>query len=377
MKVNLNRPDNWADFENLCFHLWRSIWGDMACHRNGRKGQKQDGVDIYGKPPFATKYTGVQCKGKNVNYGSALTTKEIDAECHNAANFKPELGSFIMATTSASDTKIQEYCRKINEQKKYNYEVDAWSWDDIEEEVQCRPDVMEIFYPAIKVDEPVNKINISKTTPSNKLHAFFTRPNLFAFLNMSDVNMLDNLAYEMAINAFEHGNAKRFSISVDGHKITFRDNGTQFDPRNLLKKNIGRGGYITLKYAQENFSYDYSYDKENVFELTYKNCETYDCNERHTILLDVEDVLGTSKAREFAYSEICKIPGGVNHIVVDICGKYIHPPVSIVITFFDVLLSILKSHQEVNVYIPYGLKYYPSLVDKYQDDARIKFIMKM
>lgn len=375
MKVNLQHPDNWEVFENLCFHLWKSIWGDHLSHLNGRRGQRQDGVDIYGKPPFSSKYTGIQCKGKNANYGSALTTNEIDAECQNAANFKPVLGSFIMATTSARDASIQEHCRKINDEKKYNYEVDTWSWDDIAEEVQCRPEVMERFYPTIKVEEYVNKINISRITPSNKLHAFFTRPNLFGYLNMSDVDMLDNLAYEMAVNAFEHGGATNFSICVDGPKITFRDNGNPFDPQCLLKEDNSRGGSLTLKYAQENFSYHYLYDEENIFELTYKNDIDSDINARHTILLDVEDVFGTSKTHEFAYSEIFKIPGGVNHIVIDIYGKS-NPAISIVFRFFNDLLTILKPNQNVNVYVPYGLYYYNSLIDTFRNDTRIKFMMK-
>ena len=376
MRINLKHPANWEDFEDLCFHLWKSIWGDHASHPNGRRGQRQNGVDIFGKPPFNELYTGIQCKGKNENYDKQLTIDEIDKECTNAKDFKPQLGAFVMATTSPRDTTLQEHCRQLNSQKTYDFEVDTWSWDDIEDEVQCRPDVMERFYPGIKEVELVNEVRLSRITPSNKLHAFFSRPRLLDFLNRLHVNMLDNITYELATNAFEHGKATYFNISVEGTKIVYRDNGIEFDPQTLLETEIKRGGSITLKYIKDVFSFNYQYDGENIFELIYMdNGFTRETEENYSINLNVQDVFGRSQSQEMAFQEISKIPGDVKHVIIDIWGKS-NPAISIVFSFFEILQKLLRPDQSVRVYLPDGLFYYKSLVEQFKEDSRIKFILK-
>lgn len=376
MRINLNYPANWEDFENLCFHLWKSIWGDYASHPNGRRGQRQNGVDIYGKPPFRESYTGVQCKGKNGNYGKELTIEEIDKECENAKGFDPKLDSFIMATTSPRNAKIQKYCREINSKKTYDYELDCWSWDDIEEEVQCRPDVMEKFYPSIKNSELVNEIRISRITPSNKLHAFFSRPGLLDYLNRFAVNLLDNIAYELAINAFEHGNATYFKISIEGKRIVLKDDGGEFNPLILLETKEKRGGSTTLKYANNIFAFKYQYKNGNILELSYcDNESSREGDESYSVCLNVQDVFGRSQTQEVAYQEIVRIPGDVKHIVIDICGK-MNPAISIVYGFFYILQKLIKSDQSIHVYLPHRLYYYEDLKEQFKEDARIQFIMK-
>ena len=124
-------PANWDMFENICCDLWKHIWADPKTHIHGRKGQSQNGIDIYGKPLFSYSYSGVQCKGKNRYYGNALKTTEVDSECEKARGFQPQLDTFIIATTSPRDKKIQEYCRTITQQKKYPFAVDTWAWEDI------------------------------------------------------------------------------------------------------------------------------------------------------------------------------------------------------------------------------------------------------
>ena len=376
MRINLPHPANWEDFEDLCFQLWKSIWGDHASHPNGRRGQRQNGVDIYGRSPFHEPYTGVQCKGKNGNYGQKLTREEIDTECENAKDFKPQLDTFIMATTSPRDVDVQEHCREITFQKKYSFEVDTWSWDDIEEEVQCRPEIMEIFYPKIKELELVNEIRVSRITSSNRLHAFFSRPGLLDYLNRFNVEMLDNITYELATNAFEHGKATYFNVTIDGSKIIYKDNGSAFNPITLLETEMNRGGSVTLRYAKEVFAFNYRYERENIFELTHiGNDAVGEKEESYSINLNVQDVFGRSQTQELAFREISKIPGNVSYIVIDISGKG-NPAISIVYGFFYVLQKLIKLDQRVRVYLPNGLYYYKDLVNLFNEESRFEFILK-
>ena len=64
--TQIKKPKNWQDFEKLCKNLWGEIW-DCAdtIKRNGRIGQQQYGVDVYGIPKGETSYYGIQCKCKD------------------------------------------------------------------------------------------------------------------------------------------------------------------------------------------------------------------------------------------------------------------------------------------------------------------------
>ena len=65
MKKQLRKPENWQDFESLCKVLWGEIWNCPEIKKNGRTGQTQHGVDVYGTPQGETEYYGIQCKGKD------------------------------------------------------------------------------------------------------------------------------------------------------------------------------------------------------------------------------------------------------------------------------------------------------------------------
>lgn len=127
-------PENWQDFELLCKKLWGEIWNcPTTIKRNGRNGQNQCGVDIYGAPNGGIEYYGIQCKGKD-NYTQAqITTKEIDTEIERAKNFKPTLKAFYFATTAVKDARIEEYIRKKNVENvgKGGFIIDIFSWEDI------------------------------------------------------------------------------------------------------------------------------------------------------------------------------------------------------------------------------------------------------
>jgi hypothetical protein len=57
-------PPSWSKFEEICADLFSRIWNDTQLVRYGRDGQRQNGVDIYGKESGAD--SGVQCKGKRL-----------------------------------------------------------------------------------------------------------------------------------------------------------------------------------------------------------------------------------------------------------------------------------------------------------------------
>lgn len=141
--TQIRKPENWQDFEKLCKKLWGEVWEcSDTIQRNGRIGQPQHGVDIYGIPKGECEYYGIQCKGKDDYAQSILTTEEIDNEIKKALLFKPALKRLIFATTANKNVKTEEYIRIKNIENKRNglFEVYLSSWEDIIDLLEERRD---------------------------------------------------------------------------------------------------------------------------------------------------------------------------------------------------------------------------------------------
>ncbi len=144
-------PANWQDFEALCRDLWRQQWSDPATQRNGRQGQPQHGVDVFGRPGQGADWAGVQCKLKSQITGSRLTAAEIEAEVEQARQFNPALASFTIATTAPADVRAQEAARRITEAQLANgsFPVEVKAWDEIEQDLGGFPELLAKHYPQL------------------------------------------------------------------------------------------------------------------------------------------------------------------------------------------------------------------------------------
>ena len=130
---SLRRPANWQDFETLCKKLWGEIWNCPEIKKNGRAGQEQNGVDIYGIPFGEDGYFGIQCKGKDEYTNKQFTEAEIDREIKMAKDFDPPLKKLYFATTAVKDAGIEAYIRNQNLKNKAagSFEIHIFSWEDI------------------------------------------------------------------------------------------------------------------------------------------------------------------------------------------------------------------------------------------------------
>jgi hypothetical protein len=134
MKKTIQKPENWQDFETLCKKLWGEIWGiPTKIKKNGRNGQSQAGVDVYGCPKGEANYWGIQCKGKDDYSDAKLSKMEIDREIIKAKSFQPKLDIFIFATTMNKDSEIEEYVRlkDLESRKNGDFEILLFCWEDI------------------------------------------------------------------------------------------------------------------------------------------------------------------------------------------------------------------------------------------------------
>jgi len=106
-------------FEDFCRDLWELVWNDPNARRNGRRGQAQCGVDVYGIPDGADRYEGVQAKA----VADPLTDAEIQDEIDQAKKFDPPLRRLIIATGAPRDANGQKYVRNVNLQHRKQYEA--------------------------------------------------------------------------------------------------------------------------------------------------------------------------------------------------------------------------------------------------------------
>ena len=102
---------------------------------NGRQGQDQFGVDIFGVPTGESAYYGIQCKGKseyNDNHPQ-FTKKELLGEIEKAKKFEPPLKKLYFATTALNDSKIQTFVRQKNLENINAglFEIHLFCWESI------------------------------------------------------------------------------------------------------------------------------------------------------------------------------------------------------------------------------------------------------
>ena len=145
--TQLPPPSSWEEFENIAHAIWKEEWGDEHAQKNGRNGQAQNGVDIFGERKG--QQLGVQCKGKDNFTNKNLTEKEIRTECKKAKTFRPKLKELIFATTGPRDASIQEIARRITQEHKGKrlFKVRVYSWPDILTLLEKHDDIARSYYP--------------------------------------------------------------------------------------------------------------------------------------------------------------------------------------------------------------------------------------
>lgn len=205
-----------------------------------------------------------------------------------------------MATTSPRDAGIQERARVMCEKKERNFPVSVWSWDDISDELQCRPDVYKEIYKEELPEGHMTQIKVSNLVSRDRVRAFFTRKDMLESMSESFILSLRCLIEELMDNGFRHGEASQICLSYSNNVFTYEDNGKEYNQFELPEAN--HGGYLTLKdfkeICGENAEYSYKYkDSRNILAFTFKN------NIQSSEVNDVEMVLPRNQEDFFSRYE--------------------------------------------------------------------------
>ncbi|MBN1875006.1 MAG: SAVED domain-containing protein [Anaerolineae bacterium] len=145
--TNFARMKDCDEFESLLCDICALEWRDPHTKKNGRKGQRQKGVDIYGQPKDLNGiYRGVQCKLRTTD--ASLTEAQIEEEIKKARSFPHKLDKLILATDAPRDANTQILVDKINQREiaDGNFEVAVWFWDAITERLAAYPSLIVKYY---------------------------------------------------------------------------------------------------------------------------------------------------------------------------------------------------------------------------------------
>lgn len=246
INTEIPAPANWQDFEELCFLLWSKIWEDHTTSKNGRLGQPQNGVDVYGRPQQLKETHGVQCKGKSNYLEKELTLNEIESEISKVAKFVPTLSHLTFATTAGSSSTLYKKVSEISRSRQVQgvFSVDVKSWDEIGPMLKLRRDVLAALYANIlpeiyawkKISNGVYQAEIGIKHAAGDLKNIFEKELTNEFVHSELRKYIWNFAFEILLNAQLHGEANLGTIEVTSNSFTILDNGKPFSLEDTAAK---------------------------------------------------------------------------------------------------------------------------------------------
>lgn len=215
MKKTLGKPENWQDFESLCKKLWGEIFSiPNKIKKNGRLGQEQAGVDVYGIPKGENKYWGIQAKGKDDYSNARLSEKEILNEIEKAKKFQPELAVYIIASTTNKDVKIEEFVRlkDVENQANGSFEILLYCWEDIVDLIEENRDTYNWYLHGISQKDKFDfKISFNKFEENLTLNPIFEK-NITKYI-LTDKTSSELINEKLSLgNRFDFLELKPFSL---------------------------------------------------------------------------------------------------------------------------------------------------------------------
>jgi hypothetical protein len=151
--VSIPPPKDWQAFERNSRLLFQLSLNDPGVQNNGTSGQRQHGVDIFGRRGGgAGPLVGVQCKGKNADYGGKVTEKELRTEVEKTNKFVPQLDDFILITTAPNNAKVQAAARALEAElraKGRALTIQVWGWERVQQEIILYPQAIQVFHPDV------------------------------------------------------------------------------------------------------------------------------------------------------------------------------------------------------------------------------------
>jgi hypothetical protein len=136
-------PKSWDEFEDIVLSAAKLRWQEPAFSR----GQKQDGVDVYGCDS-ENRLICIQCK----NTVSGCSIAVINEEVSKAEAFAPNIHQLFIATTAKRDADLQREVRLLSEGRVSagRFSVFVLFWEDVCSDIAQSDEVFFSHYPQFR-----------------------------------------------------------------------------------------------------------------------------------------------------------------------------------------------------------------------------------
>lgn len=144
--MEVPKPSTWQEFEKITWEAYKLAWHSPNLQLNGRPGQTQNGVDIYG-PDNLGRPVAIQCKQTK----ASITKELINEEIEEAEKYDGVITTLYIATSQDHDAQLQKYARIISEErsKTKEFAVAVLFWPDVLSGLLLNSNIFKIFYPNI------------------------------------------------------------------------------------------------------------------------------------------------------------------------------------------------------------------------------------
>ena len=138
-------PRDWAEFQDIALSALRQRWRTSDLQQNGRQGQAQAGVDIYGSDDLCRR-VGVQCKNTE-----ELNIATVKIEIAAAETFQPPLQAYYVVTTGQRDSRLQTEVRRASAERVASgkFAVGVLFWDDLINDLASNQAEFALHYPGL------------------------------------------------------------------------------------------------------------------------------------------------------------------------------------------------------------------------------------
>jgi len=143
--MHLPKTKSEDEFESICTDVLIDFY-KKPFSRYGRKGQKQNGVDIFCDVDNGKRIVS-QCKNY-LSLNADDLIKQIEKDIMAAAE-EFEIDAFVIMTAHERDTKVQDF---VSEQKrKYLFLIELWFWEDIQIKLIENKELLYKHYPGTMI----------------------------------------------------------------------------------------------------------------------------------------------------------------------------------------------------------------------------------
>lgn len=120
------RPRHWQEFEEFCLAVFSEVWKDALAQKNGRTGQPQHGVDVWGGVDGNRQVSGCSAQRQG-------RVAELIIEIGKADKVEPALEHSVLAATAPAEGEIERIAREVSvsRESQGRFTVQVMGWSDI------------------------------------------------------------------------------------------------------------------------------------------------------------------------------------------------------------------------------------------------------